>query len=97
KDYLNPAKRQPPTGKALSENDLIFEFMLNALRLTQGVPKELFYQRTGITLQQIEPLLTLAKQRKLLEEDAYHLAASSLGKKFLNDLITLFLLEEKIA
>lgn len=92
KDYLTPAKRLPPSGKPLSKNDLIFEFMLNALRLTQGVPNELFYQRTGITLKQIDPLLAAARERKLLAADDLRIIASPLGKKFLNDLIALFLL-----
>lgn len=68
KDYLDPTKRQAHM-KYLDEKDIIFEFMLNALRLTQGVASELFTQRTGLSLQSISSTLALAKERNLLLAD----------------------------
>src|SRR5207249_584636 len=91
RDYLNTAKRRTQDIKIISENDLIFEFMLNALRLTDGVPTSLFNQRTGLPLQFIEPLLTKAKQRGLILDDLLCICPSELGKKFLNDLMGMFL------
>ncbi len=96
-DYLNVTKRHlfssdAPTFKLLSENDLIFEFMLNALRLSQGVPNYLFQERTGLPFEKIEAPLMIAKLRGLIEDDRSHIVASSLGKQFLNDLTSLFLL-----
>lgn len=91
RDYLNPTKRLSPNPTSVAEKDLIFEFMLNTLRLTQGVSIDLFTARTGIALQKIKPLLTAAKKQKLLLNDASRIRASELGKRFLNDLVMMFL------
>ena len=90
KEYLDVSKPLP-SFKILLEKDLIFEFMLNALRLTKGIKSELFFKRTGIALPQIKHLLGEAKKRGLLEENESHIRPSELGKKFLNDLTAMFL------
>lgn len=90
KNYLQTPHTEKST-QLLSETDLIFEFMLNALRLTQGVPLSLFTERTGLPLNQIEATVTAAKQRGLLIEHPTHLCTTDLGKKFLNDLVLMFL------
>ncbi len=74
--------------------DLPFEFMLNALRLTQGVPTVLFAERTGMPLSQIEPQLKQATERGLLERTPERIQPTELGLRFLNDLQTLFLADE---
>ena len=74
-----------------AKKEIIFEFMLNALRLTEGVPKELFTQTTGIEIAKIAALLTKAQQKKLLLPHPTHLMQSELGKRFLNDLINIFM------
>lgn len=71
--------------------DLPFEFMMNALRLTNGVPTDWFHQRTGLTIAQIQHKLKLAVNRGLLDADPLYLRPTSLGKRFLNDLMTIFL------
>jgi oxygen-independent coproporphyrinogen-3 oxidase len=91
RDYLDASKRQTQILKPVAGNDLIFEFMLNALRLIKGVPAALFTERTGIPLQQIEPLLAAARQKGLMTNESTQLAASELGIKFLNDLQGIFL------
>lgn len=91
KDYLLAEKRQALQLNPLSEKDLVFEFMLNALRLTDGVPLKLFTERTGIALEKIEAILTEAKKRGLLLDDKNILCASEWGKKFLNDLTMMFI------
>lgn len=91
KDYLERTKRQQLVKNKVSEADLIFEFMLNALRLTDGVPLSLFTERTGLPLDRLEPLLNQAKKKGLLLDAADRLCPSTLGKKFLNDLIEMFL------
>ena len=79
------------TSRTIPPDDLVFEFMLNALRLRAGFPAELFKQRTGLTLEQIEAPLGVAREKGLLENDGVHLRASERGWLFLNDLIALFL------
>ncbi len=90
--YLNPEKRRLLPLKTLSEDDLIFEFMLNGLRLSQGIPATLFTQRTGLSLQRIEQMLNQAKTRGLLVKDEHYFLPSERGKRFLNDLVSIFLL-----
>jgi oxygen-independent coproporphyrinogen-3 oxidase len=75
----------------VKEGDLAFEFMLNALRLTEGVSNEQFIQRTGLALQTIEPIVVIAKQRGLMREDSECLGVTELGMKFLNDVTAMFL------
>lgn len=91
RDYLNINERPLPQQKKLHADDLMFEFMLNALRLSNGVPTTLFTERTGLPLTQIETRLHEAKRRGLLSDEPTRLVATDLGKRFLNDLVGMFL------
>lgn len=71
--------------------ELPFEFMLNALRLIEGVPATLFQERTGLTLASIARTLEAASRRGLLVDDPTALRATPLGLSFLNDLQAMFL------
>lgn len=53
KDYLNLAKPYKAGEKLLPVDELPFEFLMNALRLTDGVEAQLFTQRTGLPLEQL--------------------------------------------
>jgi oxygen-independent coproporphyrinogen-3 oxidase len=77
--------------RALGRRDLPFEFMLNALRLKQGVPAAYFAQRTGMPLAAIARPLQAAAARGLLDPDPARLRASDLGWRFLNDVQEIFL------
>lgn len=91
RDYLDVNKRHKLAMKAIAETDIAFEFMLNALRLTNGVEITLFSERTGLSIESITPLLEKAKKRGLLENNPMRLCPTELGKKFLNDLVGIFL------
>ncbi len=95
KDYLQlfgkSAKKNLTPQHNVSEKEVVFEFMLNALRLTQGVPTTLFSERTGLSIANLEPALKIAKEKNLLMNDASILCATELGQRFLNDLIGIFL------
>jgi len=88
---------QVQTGKPIQEeheietDDLPFEFMLNALRLTEGFPVFRYLERTGMTLSAIEPALREAQARGLLHADHEKIVPTPLGLRFLNDLQALFL------
>ena len=71
--------------------DLPFEFMMNALRLTNGVPYRMFEARTGIPAGAIESQLTEARRRGLLDTDPEYMRPTPLGRRFLNDLLGIFL------
>ncbi|NLD14010.1 MAG: radical SAM family heme chaperone HemW [Gammaproteobacteria bacterium] len=89
-DYLR--SRQPCAGRQLLDSsELPFEFLMNALRLVEGVPAQLFTERTGLPLTALEPARQLAQQRGLLASDPHQLLASAQGQLFLNDLLQIFL------
>ena len=74
--------------------DLPFEFMLNALRLTEGVDTPLFQERTGLLPAVIRVKLRQAVERGLMVDDPARLQPTPLGRAFLNDLLEIFLPEE---
>jgi oxygen-independent coproporphyrinogen-3 oxidase len=77
--------------KAIAPRDLPFEFMLNALRLVQGVPAAMFAERTGLPGATILRKLQAAREKGLLEEDALRIRPTRRGRLFLNELLQQFL------
>ncbi|WP_324780333.1 radical SAM family heme chaperone HemW [Thiobacillus sedimenti] len=77
--------------RMLTRGDLPFEFMMNALRLTEGVPAALFETRTGLPLPACRSALDRARAQGLLEPDPTQLKPTRRGQHFLNDLLELFL------
>jgi len=75
----------------VTRRDVGFEFMLNALRLTDGVPVGLFQERAGFPLTLVESGLREAEARGLLTRDHLRIAPTELGRRFLNDLQAMFL------
>ncbi|MCE2872049.1 MAG: radical SAM family heme chaperone HemW [Oxalobacteraceae bacterium] len=75
----------------ISRDDLGFEFMINALRLTEGVEVRQFSERTGLPLQTVEAALNKAEAKGLLYRDHLKIAPTGLGRRFLNDLQQIFL------
>ncbi|MDD2162133.1 radical SAM family heme chaperone HemW [Pseudomonas sp. MIL19] len=91
KDYLDSSKRFNAGERVLSAEELPFEFLMNVLRLTDGVASELFTQRTGLPLSQLAAARLEAQQRGLLHSDPARLSATREGQLFLNDLLQHFL------
>lgn len=77
--------------RQLGRQDLPFEFMMNALRLNQGIARDLFTSRTGLTLHSCREALATAERRGLLEIAPDMLKPTPLGQRYLNDLLELFL------
>ncbi|WP_213878439.1 radical SAM family heme chaperone HemW [Pseudomonas sp. dw_358] len=92
KDYLNPAKAFKAGEKALTAEELPFEFLMNALRLTEGVEASLFPRRTGLSLDSLAQARRQAEQKGLLQVEPTRLAATVQGQLFLNDLLQYFLI-----
>jgi oxygen-independent coproporphyrinogen-3 oxidase len=89
KDYLaDPATRD---WRPVAMKDLPGEFMMNALRLNDGVPLAWFAERTGLPLTTIEKSALAGRQEGLLEVVDNRLMPTPQGRRFLNRLITLFL------
>jgi oxygen-independent coproporphyrinogen-3 oxidase len=72
-------------------HDVPFEFMLNALRLKQGVPVGLYEEHTGQPLSYVLSTLRRCRDKGLLADDPLRIRASEMGWRFLNDLQAEFL------
>ena len=77
--------------QVVAARELPFEYMLNALRLVDGVPLGEFSERTGLAAEAIAPALTAARRRGWLLDDPERLRTSPSGQRFLNDVIASFL------
>jgi len=72
-------------------DELPFEYMLNALRLVEGVPLADFAERTGLPPERIAAPLAEGRRRGWLADDHERLQTTALGQRFLNDVIASFL------
>jgi len=80
---------------ALDSADLVFEFMLNVLRLSGGFSEEIFLERTGLPIAQLHSAATSAVEKGLIERDADgYWKPTEIGGRFLNDLQSEFIIEK---
>lgn len=91
KDYLAKVPAEHLQFKRIEAEDMPFEFMMNALRLNNGVAAKLYAERTGLSLEGLNALLTSLRQRKLMVEDPERLACTEQGHVFLNSVLEEFL------
>jgi oxygen-independent coproporphyrinogen-3 oxidase len=93
REYLQKMTAGAPVQEEheVSRQDLGFEFMMNALRLAEGFEVALFTERTGLPLSAVERPLQQAAQRGLIQRDHARIAPTQRGRRFLNDLLQLFL------
>ncbi len=91
KDYLAKVPAEHLQFKRIEAEDMPFEFMMNALRLNNGVAAKLYAERTGLSLDGLNALLTSLRQRKLMVEDPERLACTEQGHVFLNSVLEEFL------
>ena len=68
-----------------------FEFMMNALRLNEGVDASFYAERTGLNLSELDETLISLRQRKLMIDDQNRLACTEQGHVFLNSVLEEFL------
>ena len=97
-------RRKQPQQWLISDNlaerntivnhDLALEFMLNVMRLNQGVTSQSFSDRTGLPIASIEKELKLAKAKGLIEDRFDILRPTTKGQNYLNDLLALFMFDE---
>lgn len=81
----------------VSVREVGFEFMMNALRLTEGFEASLFAERAGVPLNVVLKELDEAERRGLITRDHLRIAPTLLGQRFLNDLLQIFLAEPAAA
>ncbi len=87
---LAGSEQRLDSAAAIADEQRLFEFMLNALRLRDGVPAELLTERTGMDPEQ-QPAIVAARAKGLLVDNPKRLQASELGWRYLNDLQGMFL------
>ncbi len=93
KEYLQRVAEGRPVEEShgVERADLVFEFMMNALRLPEGFPVGSFVERTGLQIAAAEKPLREAETRGLIVRDHERIRPTDLGQRFLNDLLQLFL------
>ncbi len=79
------------TRRRVPSRELPFEFMLNALRLIDGIPDGEFEQRTGLDVTVIGSTMAALQHQGLIDHSDGHLRPTELGFRFLNDLQSAFL------
>jgi oxygen-independent coproporphyrinogen-3 oxidase len=75
----------------VNSSEIGFEFMMNALRLNDGFDVALFEERAGVPLTGVLKPLEEAERKGLIMRDHRHITPTALGRRFLNDLLQLFL------
>jgi coproporphyrinogen III oxidase-like Fe-S oxidoreductase len=88
--YLRRAVPYIQGVQELNQNDLILEFMLNALRLHRPISLTLFEDRTGLSSSVLDRALGLAEEKGLLEVKDFSIETTTLGKQHLNELLLIF-------
>ncbi len=94
--YLQAARSKSPQTlrtekRQLSSTEAVFEFMLNTMRLRDGVPLALFAAHTGLPLTQLLTRADTAQQQGLLTLTGQRIQPTDLGHRFLDNLTELFL------
>ncbi len=93
REYLESAAHNEfaQEQREIGRDALPFEFMMNALRLTDGFTPALFETHTGMLLATQRSALLEAQRRGLLEVGTERIAPTVRGRRFLNDLLEIFL------
>ena len=94
--YINDEKSSTQI-QTLSEQDIIFEFMLNALRLKHGFTKQQFELHTGLTVEKINQPLQAHISEGLLIMDNDKIYCSARGYEFLDNVLQSWLPKTAVA
>lgn len=89
KQYLSASMRRHE--RLVPEKDKSFEFMLNALRLTDGFQRDWLKTRGLIEEKTLLPTLTALAEKELLELSDNEIKPTPLGQRFVNDMVMAFL------
>ncbi len=91
--YLDSAGTPASFGgdDVIAPERLPFEYMLNLLRLHEGFGLRDFESRTGLPRSVLDAPLAEAVQRGWLDVTDGHVQPTDLGRRFTNDVVSLFL------
>ncbi len=90
KTYLNKEKNYMGGQKILTPEDLKLEFLMNSLRLTKGLNKQLFTERTGLEYAEIEPAIAALQEENLIHKSDERLQLTEQGLLFLDEILARF-------
>ncbi len=88
--YLDPSRDFTAHQAPIEDDNIALEFMMNALRLNEGVTLSLFEARTGLHRTEIATQLNTLQQKGLLEPSNNAIIPSPTGRLFLNTLLESF-------
>lgn len=87
--YINRIGSRTAGSQAVEPEERPLEFLMNALRLTPGVPENLFTERTGLPLSAVAVKLEELRNENMLEPG--RIQTTELGQRYLNSLLERFL------
>ncbi len=76
----------------LQAEEIVLEFLMNALRLNEGFDSRLFTERTGLPLYIVGKSLDKAEADGLLERNDLRIRPTNLGRRYLNNLLEYFVI-----
>ncbi len=93
RDYMENVNKGKHIGgsQILTRNDIGLEFMMNALRLTDGFEIDVYNRHTGCQINLIDTALNEAEQKNWITRDTNKIQPTETGKRYLNNLMELFL------
>jgi oxygen-independent coproporphyrinogen-3 oxidase len=92
RDYMEKINQNEHIGDSqiVTRKDIGLEFMMNALRLTNGFDIEVFTRHTGCQINLIDRALNAAEEKKWISRDFKRIQPTNIGKRYLNNLMELF-------
>ena len=91
KDYLAKVPAEHVQFKRIEDEEMPFEFMMNALRLNNGVEAKFYAERTGLDLADLGDVLHSLRLRHLMVTDKNRISCTAQGHVFLNSVLEKFL------
>ena len=89
--YLHYSDAPKAKTVVVADEDLALEFMMNSLRLNQGVPKAWYAERTGLHLARLDEKFESLINKGLIEDNSDKLVTTSLGQQYLNSVLAAFM------
>ncbi|MBA6340048.1 radical SAM family heme chaperone HemW [Colwellia sp. MB02u-10] len=91
KGYLDISRKALDKLHTVSDEELPFEYMMNRLRLFSGFSLDEYQAYTGLSINSVLPILLKAQDKNLMVFNGRHWSVSTLGHRYLNDLLEMFL------
>jgi coproporphyrinogen III oxidase-like Fe-S oxidoreductase len=88
--YLARDGSAPARRKSIASAEIALEFMMNGLRLKQGVPTAYLSERTGLATSAVEAQIHNLQSKGLMESNSENYQTTALGYQFLNTVLQSF-------